>query len=311
MNFVDFLGNDLDVSQQQTFQLWETLHQRIRDEIASTPRLHTLTTIFQDNDYQTYDRLIKLCQILIWIVRDKSKPQPDLFGHFSQEELDSFLLKSELRSAAELFISKEGKIPYYFGEDRLISLSSGNVEQILRIAGRLFDRIISNTRLRRGDVLSPADQDFIIRATAKEYWTELSRSLYKSMRIKTFLEIVGRFCSEQTYRLSAPYAPGVTGIALSISDYEFIANPSKTKIQGFVRLAELLRECIGFNIFEMNREPISCKGKEWRVLYLNRLLCVYFDLPLLYGGFREQKLKTLVSWSEGNAVFPKKQEKLF
>lgn len=311
INFVNFLCNELDISKQDTSKLYDLLREQIRDEISSSNRFHSLIKDIEDIQNPTYENLIYLCQLLIWIEREKNKPQLDLFGDVDQEGLKAFLLKSDVKTSAELFISTKGKIPYYFGEEKFISLSSGNVEQILRIAGRLFDRVISNARLRRGDVLSPVDQDSIIRAAAKEYWNELSRSLYKGNKIKAFLEIIGKFCYEQTYRLSAPYAPGVTGIALSISDYEYITKADTQKLPGMSNLVEILKDCVAFNLFEINREPISCKGKDWRVLYLNRLLCVYFDLPLSYGGFREQKLKTLITWAEGSATLPKRQEKLF
>lgn len=310
MNFVNFLSNELDLQRQEILKLSDLLQNQLKDEIISSSRFSSLSS-YLNNSYHTYEDLVLLCQLLIWIQREKNKPQLDLFGDIDKEGLKAFLLKSEVRSSAELFISKKGKLPYYFGEDKFISLSSGNVEQILRIAGRLFDRVITNARLRRGDVLGPGDQDTIIRAAAKEYWNELSRSLYKGAKIKAFLEVVGKYCNDQTYRLSAPYAPGVTGIALSVSDYELITKPDKSPLPGCTYLAELLKDCVAFNLFEINRDPTICKGKEWRVLYLNRLLCVHFELPLAYGGFKEQKLKTLISWAEGNTILPKKQEKLF
>jgi len=33
-------------------------------------------------------------------------------------------------------------------------------------------------------------------------------------------------------------------------------------------------------------------------LYLNRLLCVYFGLPLQYGGWRPKKIDELSKWIE-------------
>ena len=37
------------------------------------------------------------------------------------------------------------------------------------------------------------------------------------------------------------------------------------------------------------------------VLYLNRMFCVYFDLPLEYGGFREKSLDELTGWINGGS----------
>ena len=38
------------------------------------------------------------------------------------------------------------------------------------------------------------------------------------------------------------------------------------------------------------------------VIYLNRLLCPLFQLPLLRGGFREKRLETMAKWMTGEPV---------
>jgi hypothetical protein len=60
-------------------------------------------------------------------------------------------------------------------------------------------------------------------------------------------------------------------------------------------LAEVLAAAIANNLLE----PLlnyKVKNSTWMVLNLNRLLCVNFDLPLHYGGFKEQHLHDLYSW---------------
>jgi len=39
------------------------------------------------------------------------------------------------------------------------------------------------------------------------------------------------------------------------------------------------------------------QGENLMVLYLNRLLCVRYDLPLHYGGYRRRKLTELAAWA--------------
>jgi hypothetical protein len=46
------------------------------------------------------------------------------------------------------------------------------------------------------------------------------------------------------------------------------------------------------------------------VLYLNRLLCPHFGLPLGYGGFKEKKLKDLATWLDPGYREPIKDEHL-
>ena len=40
----------------------------------------------------------------------------------------------------------------------------------------------------------------------------------------------------------------------------------------------------------------SVKNNRYMVLYLNRLLCPRFGLPLGFGGFKERRLQAMVGW---------------
>ncbi|MBS1885525.1 MAG: hypothetical protein JSS97_21470, partial [Actinobacteria bacterium] len=61
---------------------------------------------------------------------------------------------SDLRDAAELFLSRKFDLPYYFGSDRLAELASANVDQFLDLAGDLFEELagISGTAVLGRDV---------------------------------------------------------------------------------------------------------------------------------------------------------------
>jgi hypothetical protein len=69
----------------------------------------------------------------------------------------------------------------------------------------------------------------------------------------------------------------------------------REKIPGADALFQALASAIAHNILsaELNR-PV--KGVRCMVLYLNRLLCPRFGLPLGRGGFREKKLTEMASW---------------
>jgi hypothetical protein len=60
-------------------------------------------------------------------------------------------------------------------------------------------------------------------------------------------------------------------------------------------LAEVLAAAIANNLLEA-RLDYKVKGATWMVLNLNRLLCINFDLPLNYGGFKERPLHDLYGW---------------
>ena len=62
-----------------------------------------------------------------------------------------------------------------------------------------------------------------------------------------------------------------------------------------VSLADVLAAAIANNLLEAQLDR-RVKGNTWMVLNLNRLLCVSYDLPLQYGGFKERPLRDLYVW---------------
>ena len=260
----------------------------------------------------TFDSAIQLFKLIIWMEREKNKPQLDLFDIPDEKSFAEFSSKSEIKNVSELFLCKKYNLPYYYSEDVIFDLSSGNVQQFLNISGKLFTRIMSNVRVKRPHNLFPEDQDEIIRTVAKDFWNEIPRYVPRGDDVQRFLKIVATFCKQQTFRNTAPYTPGVTGFALSVADYKSLLIENKNKSSVYERLSEILRICIAYNLVEAGRECLTTrKGKEWLVLYLNRIICVHFDLPLGYGGFREQPRKTLFEWVEGVPTNLNQQEMPF
>jgi hypothetical protein len=72
------------------------------------------------------------------------------------------------------------------------------------------------------------------------------------------------------------------------------------KAETLTRLSNAIVTCLANNMLEA-RLDYKCKGQLWMVLYLNRMFCVYFDLPLEYGGFREKSLDDLTEWIKGSS----------
>ena len=111
-----------------------------------------------------------------------------------------------------------------------------------------------------------------------------------------FLEHLGELCVDETLKPSAPYAPGVTGFAISMADREFLIGKTAAATADNIRtLREVMASCIALNLLEPRLDAKN-KGERWLVLYLNRLLCLRFGLPLGYGGWRPRKLKALTEW---------------
>ena len=177
-------------------------------------------------------------------------------------------------------------------------MASSNIEQFLATAGELFEESSSAAILKKPYQLSSRRQHAILKRTAKQWWEQdVLRSLLLQSEVRRFVESIGRFCSVETYRPNAPYAPGVTGISITMAerdllrDEEFLASRTNLK-----RLAEVIAICLAHNI--LDAELDRSQGYERRMLlYLNRLLCCHFDLPLQYGGWRPRRPEELARWT--------------
>jgi len=232
----------------------------------------------------------------ILIVRDLARNQKSFdFDQLDRSELEA-QTRSHIRDAAELFLSREFGMPYYYGRERLALLSSSNVDQFVEMSGDLFEEILSASLLRRGDrPLSIERQEAILKDVAKRRWDAIPRMSVHGHAMLRFLERVGEMCQGETFKLSAPYAPGVTGFAISMADREFLVVEGDQRSDSAKALRNVLASCIALNLLEPRLDAKN-KGERWLVLYLNRLLCLRFGLPLGYGGWRPRKIKPLMEW---------------
>ena len=273
-------------------------------------------TKFQDwlkhgdlNEGTTRDRAVSWKILQILVERERRRSQGAFDFVLPPDDLEE-RTDSQIRSAAELFIARDYKLPYYFGLPRLAQLASSNIEQYLWLAGDLFEELVSATVVRDVPLqLSPARQDFIIRRASDQLWKEIPRRARLGESVVQFLDSVGRFCQQMTFLPNAPYEPGVTGIAISMADRANLLDPHYIASHvTHARLGEVLAAAIANNLLE----PIldyKCKGIMWMVLNLNRLLCPKYWLPLQYGGFKEKRLDELAPWLS-NGYKPTKTESL-
>jgi hypothetical protein len=95
-----------------------------------------------------------------------------------------------------------------------------------------------------------------------------------------------------------PYPPGVTGTALLMGERNALLDPEyRRHIPGAERLFAALGAAVASNILNADLD-YSVKNQRFMVLYLNRLLCPRFGLPLGYGGFRERRLSVMLGWMQ-------------
>jgi hypothetical protein len=254
-------------------------------------------------------QLIKWRALEILIARHAGKSQLSLFPEpLPTSELDE-KEAANVRAAAELFISKEFSFPYYFGPSQLANLGSFNIEQFIRLAGDLFEEALSAAVMRRPTRLSPQCQERIIKAAFEKRIMDLPRRARNGRVALNFLDAIGQFCREETYQPNAPYAPGVTGFALTMADCTYMYDPTTRKKRPEIdAFADVLNTALQYNLLLPEVDRPRPTGRVV-VLYLNRLVCTKYDLPLHYGGFRVKRLQDVMFWPT-HGFRPSRQGKL-
>ncbi len=216
---------------------------------------------------------------------------------------------SSVKHAAELFIAKEFGLPYYYGPARVARLASLNIEQFLGLSGAIFEEVIAAELLRTGStVISAKRQHVLMKRAAQEFWKDIPNKVRHGRNLRAFLDSVGRFSAWYTYRPTAPNDPGVGGTAIRMSERRQLMDPEVlTKRSDRKRFADLLASALAHNYLVADLD-YKCKGDLWMVLNLNRTLCVYFDLPLGYGLYKERPLDVLCRWIDEPFVVPRQEE---
>lgn len=234
----------------------------------------------------------------IAVHRKVGEPQLTMDIPLSPQELLHVINASEIRNISEFFVSREQDVPYYFGFDRLVKLASSNIDQFLQISAELYEAMLSNKVSERSLILAASTQEKIIRKIIEQRYQELDRLVPNSESVKKFLQRFYEFAIKETTRPTFPYAPGITGFAIKEPvDRTLIKTEYWLDDEVFKPLAKVLSICVSFNLLEKRKISQGAKGSEpVTVFYLNRWLCMRFNLPLGYGGWRPIKSVDLIKW---------------
>lgn len=256
------------------------------------------------------DALRDLYVTRILLIRDEAKRQLSLnLVPLSSDELED-RESSQVLSAVEIFMNEELKIPYYFGIDRLCVLATNNVEELLSLAAALYEGILARQILRKPDLLlSPSDQEKLLKEAARRKREFIPKNHTEGSRAQRLLDSIGSYCRERTFLPNAPYAPGVTGVRLSISEMERVKPSNASLTASFGTLRRVLAECIAENLLFIRPSSASTSREGGTILYLNRTLCGHYGLPLQLGGWQDLTADTLVQWMERGRT-PAKQKPL-
>jgi hypothetical protein len=246
-----------------------------------------------------YEGAVFLRALEIIIRKDLRRPQKQIFElPLTLDELES--QRSRVVQPARLFLAREFDLPFYCGPETLARLGSENMEQFLRLAGEAFEQVLAEITLRRlPPRLNAVAQDRIVRRASERYWRELPSRVRDGTAVRRLVAAIVRLSQDETFRDTAPYSPGVTGIAMLMSDRERLLDASeRAAIPGSQTLFEALGAAIASNVLSVELD-YSVKNQRVMVIYLNRLFCPRFQLPLGRGGFRERKLEAMAKWMSG------------
>ena len=243
-----------------------------------------------------WERALRWRKTEVVVERRIRRAQTELpFLALPEEEFD--LQAAGIERAAEHFLRTEIGAPVYFGREALAGVSSWNVDQYLEVAGELFAEIAAKFSGPRDqpNALTTDRQDAIIRGVAKQRWDGLVRRLPQGTAARQLLLAIEEYCREQTFRPTAPYAPGVTGIAITMAERAVLIDSPDEKISHLAKLRDVLTSLVAHNLLIPTLDHQQ-GGRPVVVFYLNRLLCVQFGLPLGRGGWRHKALSELNGW---------------
>lgn len=309
--FAPTIEGDLDAPewQEKTLAALDVVQKRIAAFVLNKPHYAEWVKSRTDMEGTPRQRLIKLRTLEIVIARHLGKSQQSLFAEpIATKDLDE-KDESRARGAAELFLSKEFDFPYYFGLTRLAQLGSFNVEQFIRLAGDMFEESLAAAMMRRPTALSLQRQERIVKGAFDERMKDLPRRARNGRAALNLLDALGRFCQDETYQANAPYAPGVTGFSLTMTECKSLYDPDTRRARpDIAAFADVLTTALQYNLLISDLDRPRASGPV-AVLYLNRLVCAKYDLPLHYGGFREKRLQDVVAWPI-TGFRPSRQERL-
>ena len=267
--------------------LFTQIRSRINDIGGGEPRYSEWMA--GTDQLQGREGLARLCELEVLIRRDRARAQDELFADLplSAQEVTN-RGNSALREAAYCRMATEMNVPYYFGSDTLARLGSANIEQFLELCGDLMARLQTQDATGRELALSPAIQDRIVREASRRYYRNLLQLPHGDL-IQRFVDGVVRVAREEGKKPTIPYPPGVTGTALRMSDRARLRDEDERRMPQLEMLHRALSSAIAHNVVWIELD-YRVKNSTFMVIYLNRLLCPYMNVPLGLGGFRERRL---------------------
>jgi len=231
--------------------------------------------------------LVDLQVGLILSARYSTRGQRALFPTLEEPEAPN----AKLRDAAEWFATKQCGRPFYHGFETFVQCATGNVQQLLATLAGVVERMVHRAELDRDKSLKPEDQEKILRDVSADYYRALEAKHRRGASLRQFVENLGRLCADVTYKPNAPIAPGVSGFGLTPGELrEYVQKQNEDT----ALFREVLTAAVAGNVLSVRPTKQGQAGTEKLVFYLNRVLCVQYELPPNYGGWQHIPCSTLL-----------------
>ena len=248
-----------------------------------------------DTASPTVEAVQNIYATAILIARNEGKRQSALLPLAAEELEDRD--SSAMRGAAEIFMHEELGIPYYYGMDRLATMATSNIDELLALGAVLYDALEANQMLRRSDIaLAAEEQDRLLADAARRKRDFIPRTHEQGTKSLSLLDGIGSFCRERTFLPNAPYAPGVTGVRLSALEMDRLLSKKTAPSDAVITLRKVLAECVANNLLVMKDISATTGREGGTAFYLNRTVCAYYGLPLQMGGWQDVSVSTLLDW---------------
>ncbi len=276
------------------------------DEVLSAARSRVVDATESDARYEKWldalgslkgkEGLARIAETGILVARDRGRVQGELFAEVLPADALGDRGNAGLREGALLREAQVQRLPYYSGVNLLTGLASTNVEQFLALSGDLFAEVVLTASVGRDPHLTAERQDQVLRRASRTYWEQIASGVPHGPLMQTFVRGIAGLATREAAKPTLPYPPGVTGTALAHADRDALIDPnSRARVPGADLLLKALTNAVAYNVLSVDKN-YRVKGGSYLVIYLNRLLCPYFGLPLGYGGFRERRLHEMASW---------------
>lgn len=270
---------------------------RVRGRAKASHKYDTWISHAEQSDAPTLVESLLLWRSLeIKIARDEKK-NPALISDVPLSLPADGGGDKRIHEAAELMLSDEFGLPYYYGFRRIASLATFNIELFLELGSDMMDRLVAQLlRNPRDYRISAHVQEEIVKNVARRHWNDIERSNRNGGDVRRFLESFCEYARGENTS-SAPYAPGVTGFGITHATWSEIKNGRTGDCQ---RIAKVLHTCLAQNYLKIKSGRQGRKGGDPEmILYLNRLLCANAGLPVGRGGWRPRSAGELVRWLDG------------